>query len=440
MTKIKSTKRSLIGSIMALVFCCSIFLGTTFAWFTSSASAGVNTIKSGNLKVDLVDANNNSLEGKTVNFVKSENAPANEAILWEPGCTYNLKPVYVMNKGNLALKYKLVINGINGDAELLEAINFTVKVGDDEINLDTYEGNLTSWQKSADALVISGHMKEEAGNEYQGKTLSGISIQVVATQDTVESDSKNNRYDAGANVPVFVTTTEELKTALTKAVSRDTIVLAAGEFSLPSNIKEGVTIIGSDNTVIVPADTNTNNNVVNATNLTVKNVTFAAKEGLGTSKGIALQFTGSGTFTDCTFTGSNGVRMSYAKGDVVFKGCTFGTDKNIYGVHFDGGKGTVTLLDCEINGWTSFGSEISKVNIAKCNFDNNTNNSYKVLRFYQNATVSDCTFPGDMKEIGGAKDEITITINNCKGASDYIQDLTGSKTVKFVVDGKIIKK
>ena len=38
-------------------------------------------------------------------------------------------------------------------------------------------------------FTIKGHMKESAGNEYMNESIDGISITVVATQDTVESDS-----------------------------------------------------------------------------------------------------------------------------------------------------------------------------------------------------------------------------------------------------------
>ena len=41
-------------------------------------------------------------------------------------------------------------------------------------------------------------MKKEAGNEYQGLSIDGIGITVVATQYTYEYDSKDNTYDADA--------------------------------------------------------------------------------------------------------------------------------------------------------------------------------------------------------------------------------------------------
>ena len=196
MTKTKSTKRALLMSALALLMCVSMLIGSTFAWFTDSVTSAGNTIQSGTLDVDLVDANDNSMAGQVIEFVTADNRDQ-DAILWEPGCTYKTEPVYVVNKGNLALKYEIVINGINGNAKLLEAIEWTVTVGTTTTALADLKGDLVAGAKS-EAIVLSGHMKEEAGNEYQGLTAEGISIVVYATQLTYENDSFDNQYDYAA--------------------------------------------------------------------------------------------------------------------------------------------------------------------------------------------------------------------------------------------------
>lgn len=199
MNESTKTKKALRGSLFALFLCIILLIGTTFAWFTDTASTGVNKIQAGNLKVDLQmkDANGSwvSAEGKTIDFVKAS-GHENEAILWEPGCTYELPVLRVVNKGNLALKYKIKINGIQGDEKLNEVINWTIS----DVALDT-DHSLAAGATSED-LTIKGHMQESAGNEYQGLSIDGISITVVATQDTVENDSFGNTYDANAGYPV----------------------------------------------------------------------------------------------------------------------------------------------------------------------------------------------------------------------------------------------
>ena len=198
MTNRKSTKRALLGSVMAMVLCLAMLVGATFAWFTDTASTGVNKIQAGNLDVVLEMQNADgkwvSAEGKTLDFVKAADAKG-EAILWEPGCTYTLPELRVVNNGNLALKYKVAITGINGSAKLNEAIEWTI--GD--VAMGT-EQHLAAGESNA--FTIKGHMKDSAGNEYMNESIDGIAITVVATQDTVESDSFDKDYDAGAEYPV----------------------------------------------------------------------------------------------------------------------------------------------------------------------------------------------------------------------------------------------
>ena len=198
MTNRKSTKRALLGSVMAMVLCLAMLVGATFAWFTDTASTNVNKIQAGNLDVALEMQNADgkwvSAEGKTLDFVKAADAKG-EAILWEPGCTYELPALRIRNNGNLALKYKVAITGINGSAKLNTVIDWTI--GDVAMGA---EQHLAAGESNA--FTIKGHMKESAGNEYMNESIDGIAITVVATQDTLESDSFDKDYDADAEYPV----------------------------------------------------------------------------------------------------------------------------------------------------------------------------------------------------------------------------------------------
>lgn len=186
----KSTKRTLLTSVLSLFLCFTMLVGTTFAWFTDSASTAVNKIQAGTLDVQLLDENGNSLEGQTLAWQKATGHESEE-VLWEPGCTYKLQPITIKNAGNLALKYKVIISGINGSEKLNEVIDWTISGA--EIGT---EYHLTAG--ASNTLTIAGHMQESAGNEYQGLSIDGIGITVVATQDTVEYDSNNNTYDTNA--------------------------------------------------------------------------------------------------------------------------------------------------------------------------------------------------------------------------------------------------
>ena len=194
----KATKRALLTSVMALVMCVVMLVGTTFAWFTDTASTAVNKIQAGNLNVALEMWNGEKwvdAENQTLNFLQkqSDGSVKQEAnILWEPGCTYELPKLRVINKGNLALKYTIEITGINGDAKLNDAIDWTI--GD-----ITLGNTFTSLNVGANKeFTIKGHMQETAGNEHQGLSINGIGITVFATQDTVEFDSIDDQYDKDA--------------------------------------------------------------------------------------------------------------------------------------------------------------------------------------------------------------------------------------------------
>ena len=198
MTSSKSTKRALISSALAILMCVAMLIGTTFAWFTDTASTAVNKIQSGKLDVALemsTDGTNwESAEGQTLTFKTQDNRAADK-ILWEPGCTYELPKLRVVNNGNLALKYKIQITGIQGDAKLNKVIDWTIN--DNAINLT--EEHLLAGQKG-DPFTIKGHMQETAGNDYQKLSIDGIGITVYATQYNHENDSYGPDYDQYADM------------------------------------------------------------------------------------------------------------------------------------------------------------------------------------------------------------------------------------------------
>ena len=206
----RATKRALLTSVMALVMCVVMLVGTTFAWFTDTASTGVNKIQAGNLDVDIIGEDGKSLDGKTLSF---KNVNDKTDILWEPGATFFTQGFQIVNKGNLALKYKVVVSGTTGDAKLLEAIDFAVVTDNTKKDAEAVsfaeEGKLLNKGDTAPESAVTdtgakayyylrGHMKEEAGNEYKNLTMDGISITVYATQYTHENDSFGPDYDKNA--------------------------------------------------------------------------------------------------------------------------------------------------------------------------------------------------------------------------------------------------
>ena len=237
MTKNNSTKKALVFALLSTLLCVSMLIGTTFAWFTDTASTAVNKIVAGNLKVELVKEDGSKL----TEALKWVSADEGAEILWEPGCTYNLEGFKVKNSGTLALKYKVVISGVNGNADLLNVLTFTYTVDGAAFDADS-EFKLAAGATSP-VFTISAHMDEAAGNEYKGKELDGIAITVYATQDTVESDSNGNTYDENATYPVK--TAEGLKTALVSGG----VVEIADNITVADESADAINRIGADATV-----------------------------------------------------------------------------------------------------------------------------------------------------------------------------------------------
>ncbi len=251
MTKSNSTKKALVLALLSTLLCVSMLVGTTFAWFTDTASTAVSNIKSGNLKVELKKADGSTLTD-ALKWVSTD-----DEILWEPGCTYNLEGFVVKNSGTLALKYKVVISGVNGNADLLNVLTFTYTVNGAAFDADS-EFKLAAGATSP-VFTISAHMDEAAGNEYKGMELDGIAITVYATQDTAESDSNGNTYDENATYPVK--TAEGLKTALVSGgvvEIADNITVADESADAVNRISADTTVNFGDNRVVLdlPAATN----------------------------------------------------------------------------------------------------------------------------------------------------------------------------------------
>ncbi len=233
MTKTKTTKRALLASIVSLLVCFSMLIGSTFAWFTDKATAGVNMIQSGELKIGFQKFNGTSwvdIEGQTLDFIAADGR-ANSEILWEPGCTYKLPDLRIVNEGNLALKYQMLINGVTGDLELANVLDVQITVDGNTYTAGTLaelmadpdgvaygillpEGKTVDANASAEdmkitavgatpAYTIALHMQESAGNEYMNMTLSGMTFTAYAAQYTYENDSNDNQYDAGTDYIMY---------------------------------------------------------------------------------------------------------------------------------------------------------------------------------------------------------------------------------------------
>ena len=222
MTKKISTKKSWIASVLSLVLCFSMLVGTTFAWFTDSVTSENNIIKSGNIKVEMHWAQGKD-DPATANWQDASQGAIFGYEKWEPGYT-EVRHIKIENKGSLALQYKIIIvaNGEVSDladvidvyyldpaAQVTDRAQLTEnnKLGTlTEVlaNLDeTGIGYLASGD--SDTITLALKMQESAGNEYQKAALceGGFSVQLLATQAIGEYDSFGNDYDGNAVAEIF---------------------------------------------------------------------------------------------------------------------------------------------------------------------------------------------------------------------------------------------
>ena len=225
MTNSKSTKRALLSSAFAILICVAMLVGTTFAWFTDTASTGVNKIQAGNLDIELQMKDNDgkwvNAEGKILPFLVEGKIPADGTqILWEPGCTYYVPEVRVLNKGKLAVKFEYIPKALGVTGKLAEVLELVLPEND-----MNPEPEILKPGDYSPAWSFGYHMLESAGNEYQNATATGICVTVVATQATYEKDSIDDQYDKDAEYPISVTTGDELQAIVSNATAPVNIVL-----------------------------------------------------------------------------------------------------------------------------------------------------------------------------------------------------------------------
>ena len=301
--KLKSKKSALLLSFTSLLLCFAMLAGSTFAWFTDTATTGVNKITSGNLDIKL-SYKNSSTQGEFKTADK-DTPVFDENARWEPGHVEYVV-LKVSNEGNLALKYKLGINIANevpGRSviddkvfKLSDYINFSVVDGDkSELTREQLIEAAREWKKlgegymtedtplypagkealSEKTVTLVVWMPESVGNEANhkaGATAPSVElgINVVATQLNHENDSFGPDYDKDApsvtanvadaegiraaiqqgetaGVPVKITLTRDVRGA--DLNGGDVTVNVAGKKLIlqPATISRGqVTIIGNE--------------------------------------------------------------------------------------------------------------------------------------------------------------------------------------------------
>lgn len=220
-----------LTSLLCMALCITMFLGTTYAWFTSEVENN-NEIYIGILDVALSKLES---DGTWIDFedeTKKDEKLFDKTIHWEPGYTA-LETVKISDKGDLAFRYAMTFAEASAVDEaaakwfdvwcyhdsqntipkpenyvqITEANGWT-KVGslsDVLAGTAVFQGEMTKEAVAADeerVYTIALHMNgekiaenlQESLNALMGKTIS-LNVKLVATQFSSEEDAFDSTYD-----------------------------------------------------------------------------------------------------------------------------------------------------------------------------------------------------------------------------------------------------
>ena len=220
----------------------------------------------------------------------------------------------------------------------------------------------------------------------------------VAAGCTVKKEGANWVVTKGTPA----TTSAELKDSIDKMEVGETVVVAEGNYGAFPAVTKNVTIYCEEGTVFE------GNSKLNIKGSTVVGATFS------NPGGTAVDQTINGTFKNCTFTGSNGLRWAYAGETCYFENCVF--EGSTYGAHFDGGANDVVFKNCVFSGFNAFGGAITQLTLEGCTFKAGKS-AYNGANLWGSTSLKNCQFEFDGTKtefIDFVGDNKTYIIDNCK--------------------------
>lgn len=245
------------------------------------------------------------------------------------GGTYNVGKANSGKSNATIFVFGPDINGRNGSVEINGGVFMAEAETDDTPFVLNQSDDITVNCFSVKGGTFVG-FNPASVNEAHGAITSFVAEGYKSVKTTYEG---KQAWEVKPIEPVG--TQEDFKTAA--AEENATVVLSAGNYSLPSTIAEGVTILGSDGTVIdIPTAVAYHNK-----NLTFKNVTMKSPNANYTG----IQHAASVKYVDCTIEGQP---FSYAA-NAVFEKCTFNqTSSAAYNI-WTYGSTNITFNDCVFN-------------------------------------------------------------------------------------------
>ena len=413
-------------SLLCLVLCVSMFLGTSYAWFTSEVVNPANEIYVGTLKVGLYKENGQNLADSNYKLFDG-------SIRWEPGYTA-LETIQIVNEGDLAFHYVLNFTDgtlVDGSAEKLADVaeNFevwvynhysaaytkpdsyqamagnanwklvgtlaevldgtvvlknvmqTVRQDDSDKDANTANGTADG-VKTVDTYTIALHMKADTNDaKLMGQKIT-LNVKLIAYQMAEETDSMNSGYD---NNIVAVGDAKQLQTALGNSgntLLADSIKIEKETDRVTMN---GGVLDGNGKTVSYTGTRDANDNsvgVVTTNGGTVRNLTIQGDNGRAL---YITNLTSDLYVSNCTFSGAYSFNLNSA---------------NVTGY-------TMTFANTTFKSWTSYANVMNHAYFTDCKFE-------ATLKPYGDTTLTNCTFGSESTlNVSGLQKGETITLVNC---------------------------
>ena len=326
----KNTRRALLMSIISLMLCCSMLIGTTFAWFTDEVVSGTNQILAGNLDVELYHSDKAVRNEKVTTTTKLFDDVTPD--LWEPGAVA-YEVLTVANEGTLAMKYNLAVlfenaTVVNGKT-LADALKVAVVDADELTSREAaiaagaglwqdfasfnLTGTLEAGKTATYGVVIYWEPTDNdnifnMNNENKGKTLSiDLGVKLLATQLDFEEDSFGSDYDE--NLMIAVSSFEELKQAIADVNKGGVIYLNPGVYNFGYVLTiagKECTIEGIGNVKLVNNGSSHFFNVTEESNVVFKNLELDGNftNNAKSRNGIFVRYNSTVTLDDCNVYGA----------------------------------------------------------------------------------------------------------------------------------------
>ena len=194
MLRYKSHKQAFIMTALVILLCLVCLTGATLALFTSDPNDGTIGVitTSGDVAVDIVDVSGASLQNKALLFMTTSGTTDSDKVLFEPGATFYTQGFKIKNTGDVPVNFSLSVS--KDDKIDMEEFDkafelWIVKEGDDlsgAEKITNFKVNGLAKGESSATYHLFIKMKESVGNDFQGKTYTGIGITVYAVQGNAE--------------------------------------------------------------------------------------------------------------------------------------------------------------------------------------------------------------------------------------------------------------